>query len=56
MGTEALKLIITTAGQILRTKGTVERSLASVARCNRLIKETIVRCEKRKAGRKTGGN
>jgi hypothetical protein len=46
MGTEILRLISTAAGQILRTKGTVLKSRDSVERCQRLLKESIARCEK----------
>jgi hypothetical protein len=55
MGTEILKLISTTAIQLLRTKRTVTKSHNSIDRCRRLIKESTIRCEKRKHEHKTDG-
>jgi hypothetical protein len=55
MDTETLNLISTSAGQILRTKAIVMKSRDSVERSQRLIKASMVRCEKRKCERQTGG-
>jgi hypothetical protein len=49
MGTEILKLISIAADQILRSKGTVIKSRDSIERCRRLLKGSMVRCEKRMA-------
>jgi hypothetical protein len=51
MGRETLKFISTAAGQLLRTKDTVLQSRDSVERCERLLKESIARCEKWKLRR-----
>ena len=51
MGTEILKLISITADQILRSKGTVIKSRDSIERCRRLLKGSMVRCERESGGK-----